>query len=69
MKKVLKEIFLLCLFAILGLSSWAQEKTVAGKVTGPNGAPVSKASIQVKGTTIGTSTHESGAFSFAVPSS
>jgi TonB-linked SusC/RagA family outer membrane protein len=69
MKKVLKEIFLLCLFAILGLSSWAQEKTVAGKVTGPNGAPVSKASIQVKGTTIGTSTDESGAFSFAVPSS
>jgi TonB-linked SusC/RagA family outer membrane protein len=67
MKKVLKEVFLLCLFAVLGLSSWAQEKTVAGKVTGPSGAPVSKATIQVKGTAIGTSTDEAGSFSFKVP--
>ncbi|HLO82460.1 MAG TPA: TonB-dependent receptor [Chitinophagaceae bacterium] len=69
MKKVLKEILLLCLLIFLGLSTSAQEKTVAGKVTGPNGVPVSKASIQVKGTTIGTSTDESGAFSFLVPTS
>lgn len=40
---------------------------VRGKVTGEGGAPVAGVSIQVKGTSIGTTTNNDGSFSFSVP--
>lgn len=65
MRKIL---LLLCgvLFFVGQLS--AQNRTVSGKVTDAAGAPVSNASVLVKGTRIGTTSNASGNFSFSVPS-
>ncbi|WP_245645926.1 SusC/RagA family TonB-linked outer membrane protein [Niabella ginsenosidivorans] len=41
--------------------------TVTGKVTDSSGAPLSGVSVQVKGTTIGTTTNAEGAFTLSVP--
>jgi len=46
---------------------WAQNKTLTGKVTDNNGAPIAGVSVMVKGTTNGTFTGQDGTFSFAVP--
>ncbi len=58
--------FILLLFA--ANVTWAQNKTVTGKVTGEKGEGVSKASVVVKNTTIGTTTNENGDFTISVPS-
>lgn len=47
----------------------AQNRTVAGKVTNSLGEGVANVSITVKGSTIGTTTDNSGSFSLNVPSS
>ncbi len=59
---------LLSLMAIfcIALSVTAQ-KTITGKVTDENGAPVANASILVKGTRVGTSTGTDGNFRITVP--
>jgi len=49
--------------------SWAQTKTVTGKVSDEKGTPISGASVLAKGTKTGTSTDASGAFKLAVPTS
>lgn len=69
MKKTLEKYTLLSFLIVLGLTSWSQDKTAVGKVLDQSGLPVSKATILVKGSKIGTSTNESGSFSFSVPSS
>jgi iron complex outermembrane receptor protein len=51
------------------LQSWAQTKTVTGKVNDEKGAGVSGASILVKGSNTGTSTDATGSFRLNVPSS
>ncbi len=43
------------------------EVVVRGKVTGEGGAPLVGASVQIKGTTTGTSTNNEGNFSLTVP--
>src|SRR5689334_10998985 len=48
--------------------SWAQQKTVTGRVTDASNVPVSGASVVVKGTSLGTTTDEDGRFSISVPS-
>ena len=40
---------------------------VSGKVTGPNGAPLSGVSVTIKGTTTGTTTNDNGDYSISVP--
>ncbi|MBP8244870.1 MAG: carboxypeptidase-like regulatory domain-containing protein, partial [Chitinophagaceae bacterium] len=45
---------------------WAQNKTLTGKVTDNNGAPIAGVSVVVKGTTNGTFTGPDGTFSFTV---
>lgn len=45
----------------------AQNRTVTGKVTDETGAPVPRATVQVKNTNIGTTTGDDGAFSISVP--
>ncbi len=67
MKKALKRINLLSLFVLLCSISWAQGKVVSGKVLDTGGQPVSKASVLVKGSKLGTTTDESGSFSLNVP--
>ncbi|MFC0772069.1 SusC/RagA family TonB-linked outer membrane protein [Terrimonas alba] len=55
-------VFLLPLFAI------AQTYTVNGKVTDSTGAGIEKVSVNVKGTSTGTTTSADGSFAIAVPS-
>lgn len=48
----------------------AQQRTVTGKVTDANGAPIPNASVVIKGTTTGTTTNADGVYSLPVqPSS
>ncbi len=47
----------------------AQEKTISGKVTDENGAPLVNASVTVKGSRTGTVTKSDGSFSLQVPAS
>lgn len=48
-------------------NSFAQSRTLTGRITDATGAPVANASILVKGTTIGTTTNDNGSFSLSVP--
>lgn len=63
----MRKIFTLMLTVLLFGQSWAQERTVSGKVTDSNGKPVESASVVVKGTTIGTSTDADGKFELKIP--
>ena len=66
----LLRVLLLCpLFLLMSQLTWAQTKTISGKVTDEKGSPVAGASILVKGTKTGVSTDASGSFSVSVPAS
>lgn len=66
----LLRVLLLCpLFLLMMPSSWAQNKTITGKVSDDKGSPVQGASVLVKGTKTGTSTDAAGAFRISVPPS
>lgn len=52
---------------LLSMQLLAQNRTITGRVTDANGAPIPNASVQVKGTTVGTITGSDGTFSLAVP--
>jgi iron complex outermembrane receptor protein len=68
-QKLLSALFSMVFVFVLQVA-FAQNKTVTGKVTdSKDGAPVSGASVQVKGTRTGTSTKPDGTFSLSVPSS
>jgi TonB-linked SusC/RagA family outer membrane protein len=59
-----KKLLLCGVFLLLCLmQTFAQERTVTGKVTDPNGNPVTNASVTVKGDRTGTNTDENGNFS------
>ncbi len=51
------------LVAIISQTQEKQEIRITGKVTGPNNDPLFGVSVQVKGTTTGTSTNNAGEFS------
>jgi TonB-dependent starch-binding outer membrane protein SusC len=57
--------FLLCV--LFTLSVFSQSKTITGTITDDKGAPVQGATVSVKGTRSGTSTHSDGGFSIVVP--
>jgi len=63
MKKTL--LFFTMLMVIVTLA-FAQQRQVAGKVTGGDGAPIPFATVQVKGTTTGTTTDQNGNFKLNV---
>ena len=48
--------------ACIATSSYAQTRQVSGKVSGPDGAPISGASVSVVGTTTATQTDQNGNF-------
>lgn len=52
---------------LLSMQLLAQNRTVTGRVTDANGAPVAGASVQVKGTKAGAVTKDDGTFSINVP--
>jgi len=58
--------FVLAFFLFLVVNSFAQ-KTITGTVIGPDKKPVVGASVIVKGTSVGTTTNDQGAFSIALP--
>jgi len=58
-------IFLLLMF--LGVNSVLAQSTITGKVTGDDGQPVIGATVQIKGTTLGTISGVDGSFSLNVP--
>jgi uncharacterized iron-regulated membrane protein len=65
MRKLLLLIFVFC---GLSFSAIAQQKIVSGTVTGAeDGQPVIGCTVQIKGTTAGTSTDVNGKYSIAVP--
>ena len=53
------------LFAVV---SFAQERTISGRVTDQNGKPMEGVSVKVKNSTTGTSTNAEGMFTIKVPS-
>jgi TonB-linked SusC/RagA family outer membrane protein len=65
----MKKILLTCYALVFALASFAQERTVSGKVTSTeDGTALPGVNVVVKGTTIGTSTDSNGAYSLAIPS-
>lgn len=69
MKKNLRRISLpLCVLLLLfSTTSWAQNKTVTGKVLDEKGVAIVNASVIGKGTRIGTATDNNGEFTISVP--
>jgi TonB-linked SusC/RagA family outer membrane protein len=66
MRKILSLLSMLVLFSI---SSFAQQKTVTGKVTDAQGQPIPFATIRIKGTKAGISADADGNFSIKATSS
>lgn len=64
MRKIL---FLLLCNLTLCIWSFAQNRSVSGTVSGPDGAPLPNVSVQVKNTAIGTTTNGQGQFTLQVP--
>jgi len=62
-----KAIPMLILTMLLGFAAFAQ-KTVTGKVSGPDGAPIVGATVAVKGSNVATTTGSDGTFSIVAPS-
>jgi TonB-linked SusC/RagA family outer membrane protein len=56
-----------CGLLLLSGEVLAQTRTLTGKITDPNGNPVSNVSIVVKGTRVGTVTNTDGGYSLNVP--
>jgi TonB-linked SusC/RagA family outer membrane protein len=52
---------------LLSVSLLAQNRTITGKITDPDGKPVPGASIIIKGSKTGTSSQTDGTFSISVP--
>jgi hypothetical protein len=70
MRKNLLKVVFAFLFATLSIMTWAQERTVSGKVTSSeDGSGLPGVNVVLKGTTIGTVTDVEGRFVLQVPSS
>ena len=66
---ICRSVFMLTLLFFLSLTSFSQTSfKVSGKVFDENGKPVEGATVQVKGTTIATSTIADGSYSLMAPS-
>ena len=66
----MRKSFLIVLFMVGALYSWAQNKTVTGRVTDQrNGQPLPGVTVTAKGTNISTSTEPDGSFRISVPES
>src|SRR5436190_10204997 len=66
---ICRSVFMLTLLFLLSFTSFSQTSfKVSGKVFDENGKPVEGATVQVKGTTIATSTIADGSYSLMAPS-
>lgn len=68
MNKKLKRLSLVFTFLLFGSTVFSQNRTITGKVINENGTPLPGVSIELKGSTVGTSTNSNGDFSLSVPS-
>jgi TonB-linked SusC/RagA family outer membrane protein len=68
-KRLLRNVGLSLLLLIFTQSLFAQERTVTGKVTDKNGAPLAGISVTVKGTGRGVATDANGNYRITVPAS
>src|SRR5439155_21287875 len=57
---------LLAALLLVGSQAFAQQKTVTGKVTSEQGAPLSGVSIVIKGTSKGTASNGAGSYTLRV---
>src|SRR5687768_2270410 len=65
----MKKLLLTCFALGIVLCSFAQERTVTGKVTSTeDGSALPGVNVILKGTTVGTSTDADGNYSLAIPS-
>ena len=63
-----KSVLMTIAFLLVSIFTFAQDRRVTGKVLGSDGSGIPGASIQIKGTNIGTSTNVSGDFAINVRS-
>ncbi|MEI9808059.1 MAG: SusC/RagA family TonB-linked outer membrane protein [Bacteroidota bacterium] len=63
----MKKILLLVLFFLPALVMLGQSRTITGKVTNPDGKPVSFATVTVKGTSVAVSADVNGDYSIQAP--
>lgn len=63
-----KFLFLSVMLTLMAAQSWAQGRTVTGKVTDDKSNPIPNVSVMVKGTRLGTVTKDDGTYSLTVPS-
>ncbi len=64
----MKKILLTCFAFVFALVSFAQERTVTGRVSSTeDGSSLPGVNVVLKGTTIGTSTDANGSFTLAIP--
>ncbi len=68
-RKLLLTIFMPFTLLLLANSSWAQSKTISGRVTDGTGTGVPSVTVAAKGQNAATSTSETGQFSITVPQS
>ena len=66
-KKTFYLLTITLLTLLLGLSSQAQQQAIRGTITSPTGAPVSAATVTVKGTSKSTITDNNGNFTINAP--
>jgi len=52
---------------LLLISGYAQKRTITGTVTDEKGNPIANASVQIKGTVIGTTTNADGTYTISAP--
>jgi TonB-linked SusC/RagA family outer membrane protein len=57
----------LLLLLLFSFSVFAQNRTITGRITGAGGAGMAGASVIIKGTSIGTTSGENGAYTITVP--
>ena len=62
-----KLLFLSVMLTLMAAQSWAQQRTVTGKVTDDKNSPLSNVSVLLKGTNIGTITKDDGSYSLNIP--
>lgn len=63
-----RKLFPIVIFLFISFTSFAQQKTVSGKVSDPDGQPVVGATVSAQGTNAITQTNSGGDFSLSVPS-
>ena len=63
----MKKLLALLITTSILLTAYAQTKSVTGKITDANGAPLQGISVIIKGTLSGTTTAADGSFKLNVP--